>query len=193
MSTRASYIHETAVVDADVQIGPGSKVWHFCHLLEHTQIGENCVLGQNCAVGPNVRIGNGVRVQNNVSIYHGVEIEDDVFLGPSMVFTNVINPRAFISRKDAFRSTLVRQGATIGANATVVCGVTIGRYALVGAGAVVAKDVPDFALVVGVPGRVVGYVSRAARRLHFDEQGQAECPEDGSHYRRVAGRVKEVQ
>ena len=148
-------LHESSYVDEDVEIGVGTRIWHFCHLLPHTRIGKNCSFGQNCVVGPNVNIGDGVKVQNNVSIYEGVEIEDDVFLGPSMVFTNVYNPRSAVTRKDEYKDTLVKQGVTLGANCTIVCGVTVGRYAFVGAGAVVTRDVPDYGLVVGVPGRVV--------------------------------------
>ncbi|MCA9666603.1 MAG: N-acetyltransferase [Myxococcales bacterium] len=175
-------MHETAVVDEGARIGEGSKIWHFCHVMPDTTIGRGCSFGQNCVVGPHVRVGDGVKVQNNVSIYEGVEIEDDVFLGPSMVFTNVINPRAFIARRDEFRRTLVRRGATIGANATIVCGVTIGRYALIGAGAVVTRDVVDHALVVGVPGRQVGWVSRAGNTLTLDARGEAHDAEDGTRY-----------
>jgi len=145
------YKHESAFVDEGCTIGAGTRIWHFCHILKNTRIGENCIFGQNCMVGPNVTIGNRVKVQNNVSIYDGVELEDEVFCAPSMVFTNVINPRGFIERKTEFKKTLIKRGATLGANSTVICGVTVGRYALVGAGAVVAVDVPDYALMLGVP------------------------------------------
>lgn len=167
------FVHESSYVDDDVTIGGGTKIWHFCHVLSHSVIGNKCSFGQNCVVGPKVRIGNAVKVQNNISIYEGVEIEDDVFLGPSMVFTNVINPRAFIARKNEFKKTLLKQGCTVGANATIVCGVTIGRYAMIGAGAVVTKDVPDFALMVGVPARQTGWVGKSGEALNFDSQGVA--------------------
>lgn len=177
------FVHESSYIDSDVTMGKGTKVWHFSHVLSHTVIGENCSFGQNCVVGPKVKVGNGVKVQNNVSIYEGVEIEDDVFLGPSMVFTNVINPRAFIQRKDEFKKTLLKKGCSVGANATIVCGVTIGRYALIGAGAVVTKDVPDFALMAGVPAKQIGWVSKAGNRLEFDVDGVAVDAQDGSKYR----------
>jgi UDP-2-acetamido-3-amino-2,3-dideoxy-glucuronate N-acetyltransferase len=176
-------LHPSSYLDHPVQIGTGTKIWHFCHILPHTEIGENCSFGQNCVVGPRVKVGNGVKVQNNVSIYEGVEIEDDVFLGPSMVFTNVINPRAFIRRKDEFKKTLLKKGCSVGANATIVCGVTIGRYALIGAGAVVASDVPDFALMVGVPAKRIGWVSKAGNRLTFDTDGMATDPFDATRYK----------
>jgi UDP-2-acetamido-3-amino-2,3-dideoxy-glucuronate N-acetyltransferase len=177
------FVHETSFVDKDVTVEKNTKIWHFCHILPHTRIGKNCSFGQNCVAGPNVTVGNGVKVQNNVSIYEGVEIEDDVFLGPSMVFTNVINPRAFIVRKREFKKTLIKRGATVGANATVVCGVTIGEYAMIGAGAVITKNVPDFALMAGVPAKQIGWVSKAGNRLAFDENGEAADPHDGSRYR----------
>ncbi|WP_345990814.1 acyltransferase [Sulfurimonas sp. HSL1-2] len=183
------FVHESAFVDDAVSIGDATKIWHFCHILSHTRIGCQCSFGQNCVVGPKVVIGNGVKVQNNVSIYEGVEIEDDVFLGPSMVFTNVINPRAFVVRKTEFKKTLLRRGCTVGANATIVCGVTIGRYAMIGAGAVVTKDVPDFALVTGVPAKQIGWVSQAGNRLVLDENGEALDPYDNSRYRLSGGRL----
>ena len=174
------FVHESAYVDDGVTIGAGTKIWHFCHIMGQTQIGERCSFGQNCVVGPKVRVGNGVKVQNNISIYEGVEIEDDVFLGPSMVFTNVINPRAFIQRKSEFKQTLLKRGSTVGANATIVCGVLIGRYAMIGAGAVVTKDVPDFALMAGVPARQIGWVGKSGNRLDF--ASSAEAMDDGSRY-----------
>jgi len=180
---RHYYLHPSSFIDNPVQIGSDTKIWHFCHILPHTEIGQNCSFGQNCVVGPKVRIGNGVKVQNNVSIYEGVEIEDDVFLGPSMVFTNVVNPRAFIQRKDEFKKTLLKKGCSIGANATIVCGVTIGRYALVGAGAVVTRDVADFALMAGVPAKRIGWVSKAGHRLRFDARGYATDVSDDTRYR----------
>ncbi len=161
------FVHESSFVDNNVSIGDNTKVWHFSHLLSHTKIGANCSFGQNCVVGPKVTIGSGVKVQNNVSIYEGVEIEDDVFLGPSMVFTNVINPRAFIQRKEEFKKTLLKKGSTIGANATIVCGVTIGEYALIGSGAVVNKDVKPYALMVGVPAKQIGWVGISGNTLKF--------------------------
>lgn len=163
------FVHPSSFIDENVKIGKGTKIWHFCHILKNTEIGENCVFGQNCMVGPNVKIGNRVKVQNNVSIYEGVEIEDEVFCGPSMVFTNVINPRAFIERKTEFKKTLVKRGATIGANATIVCGVEIGRYAFIGAGAVVVSDVPDYALFLGVPAKQKGWVCKCGNTLKFEK------------------------
>jgi len=177
------FAHESSYVDDNVKIGNDTKVWHFSHVLSGTTIGDNCSFGQNCVVGPKVNIGNGVKVQNNISIYEGVEVEDDVFLGPSMVFTNVINPRSFIVRKEEFKITLLKKGCSIGANATVVCGNTIGRYALVGAGSVINKDVKDFALMVGVPARQIGWVSIAGNRLEFDENYIAIDSFDNSKYR----------
>ncbi len=175
-------VHESAYVDDGVSIGKGTKIWHFSHILSGSVIGKNCSFGQNCVVGPKVNIGNGVKVQNNVSIYESVEIEDDVFLGPSMVFTNVINPRAFIVRREEFKKTLLKRGCSIGANATIVCGVTIGEYALIGSGAVVSKDVKPYALMVGVPARQIGWVSKAGNTLKFDENGEAIDEFDGSRY-----------
>jgi len=172
-------IHETAVVGQGATIGAGTFVWHFSHVMDGAQIGENCVLGQNVMVGPGASVGNGVKIQNNVSVYKGVTLEDDVFCGPSMVFTNVLTPRAFIERKSEFTSTLVRKGATIGANATIVCGNTIGAYAMIGAGAVVTNDVRNHALVLGNPAREVGWVSRTGERLGDD----LVCPRTGERYR----------
>ncbi|MCF6207463.1 MAG: acetyltransferase [Sulfurovum sp.] len=171
--TKNYYTHESSYIDDNVSIGSNTKIWHFSHILSCTTIGTNCSFGQNCVVGPKVIIGNGVKVQNNVSIYEGVEIEDDVFLGPSMVFTNVINPRAFIQRKDEFKKTLLKKGCSIGANATIVCGVTIGEYALIGSGAVVTKDVKPFALMVGVPARQIGWVGISGNTLVFNKQNKA--------------------
>ena len=177
------YVHPTAVVDDGAIIGEGTKIWHFSHIMGGAQIGKHCVLGQNVFVGRNVIIGNSVKIQNNVSVYEGVILEDDVFVGPSAVFTNVINPRAFIERKDQFRQTIVKKGATIGANATIVCGTTIGEYAFVGAGAVVTRDVKPFELVVGVPARHSGWVSHAGHRLRFNTEDVAKCPETGRLYK----------
>ena len=175
------FVHETAVVDADVQIGPGSKVWHFSHIMPHCSLGANCILGQNVFLGESVTIGSGVKIQNNVSVYSGVEIEDDVFLGPSMVFTNVNAPRSFIEQKNYAR-TVVKKGASIGANATIVCGNTIGAYAFIGAGAVVTHEVPDFAFMYGVPAKQQGWVSRAGARLNFDDGTTALCETTGEKY-----------
>lgn len=171
-------IHESAFIDDPVTIGSGCKIWHFVHVLPYCDLGEDTVVGQNAMIGPRVRVGRRCRIQNNVSLYEGVELEDEVFCGPSCVFTNVLNPRAFISRKAEFRRTLVRRGATIGANATIVCGHTIGAYALVGAGAVVTRDVADYTLVVGTPARRVGWVSRAGETLGHD----LVCPTTGERY-----------
>ncbi|WP_417334641.1 acyltransferase [Halarcobacter sp.] len=177
------FAHESSYVDDNVKIGNDTKIWHFSHVLTGTTIGNNCSFGQNCVVGPKVNIGNGVKVQNNISIYEGVEVEDDVFLGPSMVFTNVINPRSFIVRKEEFKITLLKKGCSIGANATVVCGNTIGKYALIGAGSVVNKDVKDFALMVGVPAKQIAWVSIAGNRLEFDENNIAIDLFDNSKYK----------
>ncbi len=177
------FAHESSFIDKDVNIGDDTKIWHFSHVLSGSNIGKNCSFGQNCVVGPKVNIGNGVKVQNNISIYEGVEVEDDVFLGPSMVFTNVINPRSFIVRKEEFRVTLLKKGCSIGANATVVCGNTIGKYALIGAGSVVNRDVKDFALMVGVPARQIGWVSIAGNRLEFNENNTAMDDFDNTKYK----------
>jgi len=176
------YAHETAVIDEGCQIGNGTKIWHFTHIMSGCTIGENCNLGQNVVVSPQVVLGRNVKVQNNVSIYTGVICEDDVFLGPSMVFTNVINPRSHILRRDQYQPTFVRRGASIGANATIVCGNEIGEFAFIGAGAVVTKNVPPYALVMGNPGRHVGWMSEHGHHLHFDEQGIAICPEGHDRY-----------
>ena len=181
------FVHETAIVDDDVTIGKNTKIWCFSHILKNTKIGERCNIGQNCVIGANVTLGNGVKVQNNISIYDGVEVEDDVFLGPSMVFTNVINPRAFIERKHEFKKTLMKKGCSVGANATIVCGTTVGKYSLVGAGSVVTQDVPDFALVYGVPAKIRGWVSKNGYKLEFDGNGEATDESDGSRYR-LSGR-----
>ena len=176
------YVHPSSIVDENVSIGKGTKIWHFSHLSSGSRIGERCVLGQNELIAPDVVVGNGVKIQNNVSVYTGVTIEDDVFLGPSCVLTNVTNPRSFINRKSEFKPTLIRLGASVGANATIICGVTIGQYALIGAGAVVTKHVPDFGLVLGNPGHLKGWVSRAGHTLQFGPDGRAECPETGEVY-----------
>lgn len=186
------FAHETAVLDEGCQIGDLTKIWHFCHIMRGAKIGEKCVLGQNVMVAHGVTIGNGVKIQNNVSVYSGITCEDDVFLGPSMVFTNVLNPRAFIDRKSEFKDTLVKKGATIGANATIVCGITIGKYALIGAGAVVTSDVPDYALMVGVPARQTGWVSQYGIKLDFDSEGYAICPQSGEKYKLTNRNVEKV-
>lgn len=176
------FVHPTAVIDEGAQIGEGTKVWHFCHVMPKAVIGKNCSLGQNVFVASNVVLGDLVKVQNNVSIYEGVICEDEVFLGPSMVFTNVINPRSGVNRKNQYQKTLVKKGATIGANATIVCGHNIGRYAFIGAGAVITKEVPDYALVVGNPGRQIGWMSEHGQRLNFDADGKAQCLASGDTY-----------
>ncbi|MBI3789336.1 MAG: N-acetyltransferase [Gemmatimonadetes bacterium] len=175
------FVHESAYVDAGAEIGAGTRIWHFCHVNPGAVIGERCSLGQNVVVMPGVRIGNNVKIQNNVSVYEGVTLEDDVFCGPSMVFTNVINPRSHVSRKHEYRPTLVRKGATIGANATVLCGVTLGTYAFVAAGAVITRDVPAFALVAGVPARRLGWMCRCGERL--DDAAARPCAACGTRYR----------
>ncbi len=184
------FVHETTCIDDDVVIGNGTKIWLFCHVLSGSRIGENCSFGQNCVIGPRAIVGNNVRVQNNVSIYERVTIEDDVFIGPSAVFTNVINPRSLIPRKHEYLPTLVKRGSTIGANATIVCGVTIGEYALVGAGSVVTRDVPAYALVYGNPAKRHGWVSRAGNKLSFGPDGTATDPFDGSRYLLENGTVR---
>lgn len=176
------YVHPSAIVDEGCEIGKEVKIWHFSHLMPGCKIGDGCNLGQNVVVSPKVELGKNVRVQNNVSIYEGVICEDDVFLGPSMVFTNVINPRSAVSRKHEYKPTLVRRGASIGANATIVCGNEIGEFAFIGAGAVVTRPVPPYALVVGNPARQKGWMSEYGHRLHFNENGEATCPESGERY-----------
>jgi UDP-2-acetamido-3-amino-2,3-dideoxy-glucuronate N-acetyltransferase len=176
------FAHESSFVDEGCKIGKGTKIWHFTHIMKGCVIGEHCNLGQNVVISPDVVLGKNVKVQNNVSIYTGVICEDDVFLGPSMVFTNVINPRSHILRRDQFQTTRVRRGASIGANATIVCGNEIGEFAFIGAGAVVTKDVPAYALIVGNPGRHVGWMSEYGHRLFFDEKGIAICPESHERY-----------
>lgn len=176
------FAHETAVIDDGCQIGNGTKIWHFSHIMPNATLGENCNLGQNVVVSPDVVLGKNVKVQNNVSIYTGVICEDDVFLGPSMVFTNIVNPRSAVNRRGQYAKTTVKKGATIGANATVVCGHDIGRFAFIGAGAVVTKSVPDYALVIGNPAKQVGWMSEYGHRLNFDEKNEAVCPESKEKY-----------
>ena len=187
-----SKIHPTACIDDDVLIGEGTTIWHFSHIMSGAIIGKSCNLGQNVVVSPGVKLGNGCKVQNNVSIYAGVICEDFVFLGPSMVFTNVMNPRAAVVRKNEYRQTIVHVGASIGANATIVCGVRIGKYAFVGAGAVVIRDVPDHAMVVGNPSRQIGWVSEYGNKLNFDSSGIAICPETQQKYQLKNDEVVEL-
>ena len=182
MEEKKYFAHETAVIDEPCSIGEGTKIWHFSHIMSNCTIGRNCNIGQNVVVSPQVRLGNNVKVQNNVSIYTGVDCEDDVFLGPSMVFTNVINPRSAVNRRNEYMKTTVKKGASIGANATIVCGNDIGEYAFIGAGAVVVKEVKPYALVVGNPSRQIGRISQYGHRLHFDENGIAICPESKEKY-----------
>lgn len=177
------FAHETAIIDTGCIIGEATKIWHFSHIMSGCTIGDQCSIGQNVVISPEVRIGNRVKIQNNVSVYTGVICEDDVFLGPSAVFTNVINPRSAVSRKDEYKPTLVQKGATIGANSTIVCGITIGKYAFVGAGAVVTKNIPDYALVVGNPARQTGWMSEFGHKLKFNPEGIAVCPESQDQYR----------
>ena len=184
------FAHETAVIDEGCRIGKGTRIWHFTHVMTGCTIGEQCNLGQNVVVSPEVVLGNHVKVQNNVSIYTGVICEDDVFLGPSMVFTNVINPRSAVVRRDEYKQTLVEKGATIGANATIICGIRIGRYAFIGAGAVVTRDVASHELVVGNPARHAGWMSEYGHKLRFDDSGLAVCPETGEKYILAGNQVK---
>ena len=186
------FAHPTAVIDSDCQVGEGTKIWHFSHLMTGCILGNNCNIGQNVVVSPRVVLGNNVKVQNNVSIYTGVTCGDDVFLGPSCVFTNVINPRSGINRREAFARTHVGKGATIGANATIVCGHDIGAYAFIGAGAVVTKNVPPYALLVGNPARQTGWMSEYGHRLNFDENGIAVCPESKQEYRIEENVIKRI-
>lgn len=183
------FAHETAIIDDGCIIGDGTKIWHFSHIMSDCVLGENCNLGQNVVVSPKVKLGNNVKVQNNVSIYTGVECEDDVFLGPSMVFTNVTNPRSAVNRRGKYETTIVGKGASIGANATIVCGNNIGQYAFIGAGTVVTKYIPPYALVVGNPSRQIGWMSEYGHRLAFDEKGLATCPESGEVYELKDGAV----
>ena len=182
-------VHPTAIVDDGAQIGEGSRIWHWAHVCSGAQIGNDCSLGQNVFVGNKVKIGNNVKIQNNVSVYDNVTLEDDVFCGPSMVFTNVYNPRSAVSRKDEYRNTHVKRGATLGANCTIVCGITIGEYAFVGAGALINRDVPAYALMVGVPAKQIGWMSRHGAKLDLPLKGDAEanCPETGERYKLTAG------
>lgn len=186
------FVHESAYVDEGCVIGKGTKIWHFSHIMPNCVLGENCNIGQNVVVSPKVVLGNNVRVQNNVSIYEGVICEDDVFLGPSMVLTNVINPRSAVSRKEEYKTTLIKKGASVGANATIVCGNTLGSFCFIGAGAVVTKDVPDYALIVGNPGRQTGWMSEFGQKLIFDNNGIAFCKETGEKYKLEKNSVQKI-
>lgn len=186
------FAHETAIIDEGCTIGQGTKIWHFSHIMKGCTIGEQCSVGQNVVISPEVVIGNRVKIQNNVSVYTGVICEDEVFLGPSCVFTNVFNPRSAIVRKNEYKPTIVQKGATIGANATIVCGITIGRYAFIGAGAVVTKNIPDYALVMGNPARQAGWMSEYGHKLKFNAEGTAVCPESKEEYVLEEGKVRKV-
>ena len=192
MGEKEYFSHETAVIDEGCQIGKGCRIWHFTHIMQGAILGENCNLGQNVLVSADVVLGKNVKVQNNVSIYTGVICEDDVFLGPSMVFTNIVNPRSAVVRKDQYVKTLVKKGATIGANATIICGITLGEFCFIGAGAVVTRDVPRYALVFGNPGKQVGWMSEYGHRLHFDSSNQAVCPESGEKYQLINETVTKI-
>ncbi len=187
------FAHETAVVDEGCNIGEDTKIWHFSHLMSNCTLGKKCNIGQNVVVSPDVTLGNNVKVQNNVSIYTGVKCEDDVFLGPSMVFTNIVNPRSAVVRRGQYTETIVRKGASIGANATIVCGHDIGKYAFIGAGAVVTKEIADYALVVGNPAKHIGWMSEFGHRLHFDEEGFAVCPESQEKYTLTNNQVRKIE
>jgi len=192
MSNKDYFVHESAYVDEPCQIGKGTKIWHFCHIMQNTKIGEGCIFGQNVLVANDVVLGNNVKVQNNVAIYTGVECEDDVFLGPSMVFTNVTNPRSAVVRRGQYAKTLVKKGASIGANATIVCGHDVGAYSFIAAGAVITKDVPDYALMMGNPARQAGWMSEYGHRLQFDQEGFATCPESQQKYQLINGKVVRI-
>jgi UDP-2-acetamido-3-amino-2,3-dideoxy-glucuronate N-acetyltransferase len=185
------FVHESSYVDDNVKIGDGTKIWHFSHIMGKCEIGEKCNIGQNVVISPGVKLGNGVKIQNNVSVYTGVICEDDVFLGPSCVFTNVVNPRSFIERKSEYKETIIGKGASIGANVTIVCGHNIGKYALVGAGAVVTKHIPDYALVVGNPASMLGYVCKCGEKLRFKDD-HATCTACGEEYKKENGKVESV-
>jgi UDP-2-acetamido-3-amino-2,3-dideoxy-glucuronate N-acetyltransferase len=182
MSGSVFFAHPSSVIDEGALIGAGTKIWHFCHLMPGCKVGERCNIGQNVFIDNNVVIGNGVKIQNNVSVYNGVTAEDDVFIGPAVVFTNVINPRSFIERKNEFKKTMIRKGASIGANATILCGIEIGKYAMIGAGAVVTKNVNDYAVMLGNPAQKKGWISKAGITLQFDNEGLAICPQTGETY-----------
>jgi UDP-2-acetamido-3-amino-2,3-dideoxy-glucuronate N-acetyltransferase len=190
MPTPADPVHPSAIVDKGAVIGQGTRIWHFCHICSGAAIGTNCSLGQNVMVADNARIGDNVKIQNNVAVYSGVTVEEDVFLGPSCVLTNISNPRSQVSRRSLYEKTLIRRGSTVGANATIVCGVTLGRYAFVAAGTIVTKDIPDYGFVVGAPASLRGYMSRHGHKLTFDDAGLAVCPESGLRYERVGEIVR---
>jgi len=192
MKQKGYYAHPSAVIDDGCEIGEGVRIWHFSHIMPNCKIGENCNIGQNVVVSPDVILGKNVKVQNNVSIYTGVTCEDDVFLGPSMVFTNVVNPRSSINRKSQYLKTVVKKGASIGANATIICGHDIGRFAFIGAGAVVTKNIPDYALVIGNPARQTGWMSEYGHKLEFDKNNRAVCPESNDEYKLENGKVSKV-
>ena len=192
MKEKKYFVHESSYVDSPCEIGEGTKIWHFSHIMNNSIIGKNCNIGQNVVISPKVILGNNVKIQNNVSIYTGVVCEDDVFLGPSMVFTNVINPRSEFKRRDEYMKTIVMKGASIGANATIVCGNNIGKYAFIGAGAVVTKEIPDYALVVGNPSKHIGWMSEFGERLIFNEEGIAICDKTGSRYKLNNGNVNKI-
>ena len=190
---RKYFAHATAVIDEGCQIGAGTKIWHFSHIMPNCKIGDNCNIGQNVVISPDVVLGKNVKVQNNVSIYTGVTCEEDVFLGPSMVFTNVTNPRSAVNRKNQYARTVVKKGASIGANATIICGHDIGEFAFIGAGAVVTKDVPAYALVIGNPAKQTGWMSEYGHKLNFDKKGVAVCPESGEKYLLKEGKVMKLK
>ena len=192
MVSKNYFVHESSYVDEPSQIGKGTKIWHFSHVMKNSVIGENCNIGQNVVVSPDVQLGNNVKIQNNVSVYTGVVCEDDVFLGPSMVFTNVINPRSGVIRKEEYMKTVVKKGASIGANATIVCGNNIGKYAFIGAGAVVTKEVPDYALMVGNPSKNIGWMSEFGERLNFDSAGIAICDNTDLKYKLINNLVHKI-
>ena len=193
MDTKNYFVHESSYVDEPCQIGIGTKIWHFSHIMKNSVIGENCNIGQNVVVSPDVKLGSNVKIQNNVSVYTGVICEDDVFLGPSMVFTNIINPRSSVIRRGSYSKTIVRKGASIGANATILCGNEIGKFSLIGAGTVLTKSTPPYSLFVGNPGKQIGWVSEYGHRLNFDNLGQAKCIESGQIYELKNNRVKILQ
>ncbi len=193
MERKNYFTHTSSYVDKGAKIGSNSKIWHFSHIMKNAKIGQNCNIGQNVVVSPNVILGNNVKVQNNVSIYTGVECEDDVFLGPSMVFTNIINPRSSVVRRDKFIKTIVKKGASIGANATILCGITLGSFCLIGAGTVVTKSVPDYALIIGNPGRQVGWVSEYGHTLKIHKDGFSNCPESNEKYQLLHGQIKKIK
>jgi len=192
MTNKEYFAHETAVIDENCSIGKGTKIWHFSHIMSECKIGKDCNIGQNVVISPNVILGNNVKIQNNVSVYTGVICEDDVFLGPSMVFTNVVNPRSAVNRRGQYVETLVKKGVSIGANATIVCGHPIGEYAFIGAGAVVTKEVAPYALVIGNPARQTGWMSEYGHKLEFNKNGIAICPESGEKYKLLDGKVRKL-